>query len=132
MRILLFLTLLFMMNGIRSGVAQNPVTGRKIKTVTEYNTDNKKKELDHVTKYNEEGLKTDETEYFSDGKAKSRTVYEYDREKRCIKETKYGQKAKVERISVYEYDAEGNKIRATIVDSEKRQNQHKVFEYTYY
>jgi antitoxin component YwqK of YwqJK toxin-antitoxin module len=58
--------------------SQNLVSGTRVKTITECNTNNKMKETDHVTNFTEEGLKLDEIEYFSDGMVKTKTVYEYD------------------------------------------------------
>lgn len=58
--------------------AQNVPKIYQIKTITEYNINNKKKEIDHFTTYNADNLKTEEIEYFSDGIVKTKTVYEYD------------------------------------------------------
>ena len=112
--------------------AQNTVPGTKIKTITEYNRNNKKKEIDHITTLNAEGLKTEEVEYFSDGIVKTRTDYEYDHQKRCIKATKYGIKGKVEKVTTYDYDSNGTKTRESILIPEKRYRKDKIFEYTYY
>ncbi len=112
--------------------AQNAVPGLKIKTITEYNLNNKKKEIDHITTLNAEGLKTEEVEYFSDGIVKTRTVYEYDHQKRCNKATKYGIKGKVEKVTTYDYDNNGTKTKESILIPEKRYRTDKIFEHTYY
>lgn len=112
--------------------AQEHATQRRLKSVTGYNFENKKRELDHLTNFNRDGLKTDETEYFSDGKIKNKTVFEYDSNKRCIKETRYNSKGKVEKIILFEYDAAGNKTRENTANVAKHTKSEKIFEYSYY
>jgi hypothetical protein len=112
--------------------AQKVAEGTKIKTITEYNINNKKKELDHVTNFNQEGLKTEEIEYFSDGLVKTKTVYDHDSQKRCIKATRYGIKGKIDKITTYEYDNSGNRIRESTSVPEKRYRTEKSYEYSYY
>ena len=113
-------------------VAQDAVARKKIKRITEYNTDKKLKELDHIINFNEEGLKIEEVEYFSDGIVKIKTVFEYDSQKRCIKTTKYGLKGKVEKVSTFEFDADGNKTNESTFIPAKHLRTEKVFEYSYY
>ncbi len=129
-RILLFSAILVVFSTEIS--AQNVATLNKIKTITEYKINNKKKEIDHFTKYNVDGLKTEEIEYFSDGFVKTKTVYEYDQQKKCIKATKYGLKGKVEKVTTYEYDTNGTRIRENIAIPDKRYQTDKVYEYSYY
>jgi hypothetical protein len=123
---------IFLLMGYSSAIAQTIVTERKIKSVTGYNMENKKKELDHLTTYNKDGYKTDETEYFSDGKIKNKTIFEYNSQNKCIKVAKYNSRGKVERVTVIDYDIIGNKIRENTLNSEKHTRSEKTFEYSYY
>jgi hypothetical protein len=129
---LLLFAVMLVFASLQTASGQLPGTGKRFKSVTEYNVENKKRELDHLTLFNEAGVKTEETEYFSDGMVKTKTIFEYDPQWRCIKSTKYGQKGKIERVSLFEYDAEGHKTKETIVVPDKRGNQQKVFDYTFY
>jgi hypothetical protein len=124
--------LLLSFTGFNKLLAQEASPEKKVKSVTGYNLENKKKELDHLTNFNKDGLKTDETEYFSDGKVKNKTVFEYDSNKHCIKETRYNTKGKVEKVVVFEYDATGNKTRENTVNTVKHTRSEKIFEYSYY
>jgi hypothetical protein len=74
--IILFMSILFICSFAAQG--QEGTATKKIKAITEFNNDNKKKELDHITNLNEAGLKTEEIEYYSDGVVKAKTDYEYD------------------------------------------------------
>ncbi len=112
--------------------AQNTVAIKKIKRITEYNVDKKAKELDHIINFNEEGLKIEEMEFFSDGIVKTKIVYEYDSQKNCIKTTKYGLKGKVEKVSTFEFDAYGNKTRERTLIPSRHLQTDKIFEYSYY
>ena len=132
MKKIYYLLLLLTLTGINSLLAQEVSTEKKVKSVTGYNFENKKKELDHLTNFNKDGLKTDETEYFSDGKIKNKTVFEYDSNKRCIKETRYNTKGKVEKVVLFEYDASGNKSRESTLNTAKHTRSEKIFEYTFY
>lgn len=112
--------------------AQDPSNQRKLKSVTSYNLERKTKELDHLTIYNLDGLKTEESEYFSDGMVKSKTLYEYDSKRNCIKITRYNPKGKIEKVTVNEYDANGNKLKESTLHTEKHLKTEKIFEYSYY
>ena len=112
--------------------SQQPISGKKVKTITEYNIDNKQKELDHVINFDANGLKIDEVEYYADGLIKTKTIFEYDSDKKCVKSTKYGQKGKIEKVTTYQYDAEGEINLESSFYPEKRYKTDKVFEYSYY
>ena len=83
---------------------------KKSLTINEYNTDAKGKNrwLDHVTVYNAQGYKIEETEYATYG-MRSRTTYEYNAQNQCIKEVVYDDRNKVSRIKKFEYNADGTK-----------------------
>jgi hypothetical protein len=132
MRVILTMTAFLVLANIQFVSAQDSGVNSKIKSVTGFNIENKKKELDHLTNFDESGLKTEEIEYFSDGKVKTKTTYEYDGQKRCTKMTRYGLKGKIEKVTVFEYDVKGNRTKETTLSPEKRSQHVKVFEYTYY
>lgn len=83
---------------------------RKNMTIREFNTDSKGKNrwMDHVTVYNDKGLKIEEIEYATYG-MRQRITAEFDNNERCVKEVVYNDKNKVERIRKYEYNADGTK-----------------------
>jgi hypothetical protein len=132
MKVNLSVALLLILANIHFVNGQEANVKRKVKSVTEFNVENKKHELDHLTNFNDAGLKTEEIEYFSDGKVKTKTSFEYDGQNRCIKSTRYGLKGKIEKVTVYEYDAKGYRMKETILLPEKRSQHVKVFEYTFF
>jgi len=83
---------------------------RKNMTIREFNTDSKGKNrwMDHMTVYNDKGLKTEETEYAPYG-MQQRITFDYDNYDRCIKEVVYDDRNKVVRIRKYEYNPDGTK-----------------------
>lgn len=132
MRKLSCVLLMYTLTCFTNVIAQEPIAEKRVKSVTGYNYENKKKELDHLTNYDKNGLKTDETEYFADGKVKTKTFFEYDTNKRCIKESRYNSKGKAEKIILSEYDAKGNKIKENTVNIAKHTKSEKIFEYSFY
>lgn len=126
------LVLLLIMLCSIAAIAQNQANDRKIKSVTSFNLERKTKELDHITLYNQDGLKTEESEYFSDGMVKSKTLFEYDTRKNCTRITRYNTKGKIDKITVNEYDSSGNKIKESTLNTEKHLKTEKIFEYVYY
>lgn len=78
--------------------------------IREFNTDAKGKNrwMDHITVYNEKGLKIEEIEYATFG-MRERITYEYDANDRCVKEVVYDDRKKVVRIRKYEYNADGTR-----------------------
>lgn len=79
-------------------------------TIREYNTDSKGKNrwMDHITVYNDKGLKIEEIEYATYG-MRERVLFEYDTNDRCVKEVVFDDTKKVSRIRKYEYNADGTK-----------------------
>ena len=84
---------------------------RKNTTVKTWKTPVKgTKYLDHVTKYDAKGRKTEETEYNSSGMT-ARITYEYDENDRVVREVVYDEHNKASRIHKIEYNADGTKKR---------------------
>ncbi len=122
--------MLFLLLAMGEVAGQEVSSERQIRTVTEYNVINKKKVLDHVTRYTAGGQVSEEIEYYSDGSMKSKTLYEYDGQQRCIKATKYGQKGKIEKVTTFGYDVNGQKILESSYFPDQRYRTDKVFEYS--
>lgn len=68
------------------------------------------KYLDHVTKYDAKGRKSEETEYNSSG-MRARVTYEYDANDRVVREVVYDEHNKPYRIHKIEYNTDGTKKR---------------------
>ena len=84
---------------------------KKNLTVKEWNlrAGSKTPFLDHVTTYDDQGRKVEETEYASYGQ-KWRVVYQYEgNSPKCTRELEYNDKNKVVRIRKYEYNSDGTK-----------------------
>ncbi len=110
-----------------------PITNDpRIRTVSEYNVVNKKKVLDHLTRFTADGLIIEEIEYYSNGMVKSRTLYEYDSQKRCLKTNKYDQKGKLKKVIIFGYDNSDQKILESDFYPERRTRSDRVFEYTWH
>ena len=81
---------------------------RQNRVVKEWNTEGRRKWLDHLTVWDPEGRKIEEIEYASYGQ-RERVVFEYGDDFKCIKEIVYNEKNKVIRIRKYEYNPDGTK-----------------------
>ena len=68
------------------------------------------KYLDHVTKYDAKGRKSEEIEYNGSG-MRTRVTYEYDANDRVVREVVYDEHNKAYRIHKIEYNADGTKKR---------------------
>ena len=68
------------------------------------------KYLDHVTKYDATGRKSEEIEYNGSG-MRTRGTYEYDANDRVVREVVYDEHNKAYRIHKIEYNADGTKKR---------------------
>ncbi len=113
MKYKLFLIASLLLLSVSMAFAQTTDTKREKKknlTVKEWNTNaaTKTRYLDHITKYNESGYKTEEIEYANYGQ-KSRVTYEYNESGKCVKETEYDSRNKPVRIRKFEYYADGSK-----------------------
>lgn len=106
---------------------------RKGLVVKEMNTDasGKKKWLDHLTVWDENGYKMEEIEYAVYGQ-RERITFEYDYATgRCIRENVYNDKNKLYRIRKYEYHDNGRKkIQYNYLPNGKLFST-KVYEYSY-
>lgn len=105
---------------------------RKNLTVKEWNTDatSRTKWLDHLTVYDAEGRKVEETEYAVYGQVK-RVVIEYDAEGMVSREVEYNDKNKVVRIRKYEYNENGTKHKQYNYLPNGKLYSVKVFEYIF-
>ena len=84
---------------------------RKNMTVKTWKTPVKgTKYLDHVTKYDAKGRKTEEIEY-GPSSMKARCTYEYDANDRVVREVVYDEHNKPYRIHKIEYNSDGTKKR---------------------
>ena len=105
---------------------------RRNLTVKEWNTDSKEKTrwMDHVTVYDEQGRKIEETEYSNYGQ-KQRIVIQYTAKGFIEKEIVYNDRNKPVRIRKYEYNADGSKKKQYNYLPNGRLYTIKTFEYLY-
>ncbi|MGE4568424.1 MAG: hypothetical protein AB7C90_04470 [Bacteroidales bacterium] len=81
---------------------------RKNLVVKEWNTEGKNRFLDHITVYNDQGLKIEEIEYTQYGQ-KERVTSEYNALGVCIKQVVYDDRNRITRIRKFEYNEDGSK-----------------------
>lgn len=134
-RILLFIVLLFTCTAFAQVSPETLAKRAKRKnlTVKEWNTDSKTKTrwLDHVTTYDSEGRKVEETEYATYGQ-KERITIEYDETTGKIsKEVVYDDRDKPVRIRKYEYSEDGTKKKQYNYLPNGKLYSVKVFEYLF-
>lgn len=105
---------------------------RRNQVVKEWNTDakGKRKWMDHLTVWDETGLKLEEIEYAVYGQ-KERITFEYDAFGKCIRENVYNDKNKLYRIRKYEYNEEGRKKIQYNYNPDGKLYSTKIFEYSY-
>ncbi|MDR1121879.1 MAG: hypothetical protein LBM08_13295 [Dysgonamonadaceae bacterium] len=106
---------------------------RKNLVVKEMNTDAKGKRrwMDHLTVWDENGYKLEEIEYAVYGQ-RERLTFEYDYATgRCIRENVYNDKNKLYRIRKYEYNADGRKKIQYNYNPDGKLYSTKVYEYSY-
>ncbi|MBP5455861.1 MAG: hypothetical protein J6Y37_05130 [Paludibacteraceae bacterium] len=109
--------------------AQKTFDGKAISEVKEWKIEGKKKSLDHLTKYDDKGNKTEETEYTATGDMRERVVYEYNAKGKCIKETHYDEYNKLKKTVTFEYHENGKKkSQSTFLPNGKLKSQ-KEYEY---
>ncbi len=105
---------------------------RKNLVVKEWNTEakGKKRWMDHMNVYDEDGRKIEEVEYAVYGQ-RERIVYEYGDDGKCVREIVYSDKNKVYRVRKYEYNPDGTKkIQYNYLPNGKLYST-KVFEYSF-
>jgi hypothetical protein len=106
---------------------------RKNLVVKELNADarGRRKWLDHLTVWDENGYKLEEIEYAVYGQ-RERVTFEYDYSTgRCIRENVYNDKNKLYRIRRYEYNDEGRKKIQYNYNPDGKLYSTKVYEYSY-
>jgi len=105
---------------------------RKNLVVKEMNSlDNgKRKWLDHLTVWDENGYKLEDIEYASYGQ-KERVTFAYDDMGKCIRENVYNDKNKLVRIRKYEYLSNGRKKIQYNYNPDGKLYSKKVYEYSY-
>ncbi|MDR0865630.1 MAG: hypothetical protein LBO74_11960 [Candidatus Symbiothrix sp.] len=105
---------------------------RKNLVVKEFNTDakGKRKWMDHLTVWNENGFKVEEIEYAVYGQ-KERVTFEYDAVGKCVRENVYNDKNKLYRIRKYEYLENGRKKIQYNYNPDGKIYSTKVYEYSY-
>lgn len=104
--------------------------GRKNLTIKEWNTDSrsKKRWLDRVTTYDNQGRKIEQIEYASYGQ-KWRETYEYGDNGRIIREVEYDDRDKPKSVKVYEYNTDGTKKKQYKYNPNGKLETVKIFEY---
>lgn len=127
-----FLLLLLFVGTLSAQTTQEKREKRKNLTIKEWNTNaaTKTKFLDHITKYNDKGLKVEEIEYANYGQ-KSRVTYEYNENGKCVKEVEYDAKNKPVRIRKFEYYPDGSKKKQYNYSPTGRLETIKEFEYLF-
>jgi hypothetical protein len=105
---------------------------RKNLVVKEMNTDakGKRKWMDHLTVWDENGFKLEDIEYAVYGQ-KERITFEYDAIGKCIRENVYNDKNKLYRIRKYEYNSDGRKKIQYNYNPDGKLFSTKVYEYSY-
>ena len=90
----------------------------------------KRKWLDHLTVWDENGYKLEDIEYASYGQ-KERITFAYDDMGKCIRENVYNDKNKLVRIRKYEYLPNGRKKIQYNYNPDGKLYSIKVYEYSY-
>lgn len=131
-RLFSFLLLLLFVGTLSAQTTQEKREKRKNLTIKEWNTNatTKTKFLDHITKYNDKGLKVEEIEYANYGQ-KSRVTYEYNENGKCVKEVEYDAKNKPVRIRKFEYYPDGSKKKQYNYSPTGKLETIKEFEYLF-
>ena len=97
--------------------------------VKEWNTEGRRKWLDHLKVYNPDGFIIEDIEYATYGQV-SRIVSKYEGD-RCIEEIVYNERDKVVRIRKYEYNPDGTKKMQYNYLPNGKLYSTKVYEYSY-
>lgn len=98
--------------------------------VKEWNTRENKRFLDHLTIYNDQGKKIEESEYSNYG-LREKVTFEYDALGRCVKQIVYNDRNKVNRIRKIEYNADGSRKNQYNYYPNGKLESIKVYEYNY-
>lgn len=103
---------------------------KKNLVVKEWNTRENKRFLDHLTIYNDQGKKIEESEYSNYG-LREKVTFEYDALGRCVKQIVYNDRNKVNRIRKIEYNADGSRKNQYNYYPNGKLESIKVYEYNY-
>lgn len=112
-----------------SAFAQKKVNGKVLTEVKEWRMENGKKKLDHVTKYDVQGNKTEEIEFSKVGDQKSRTTYKYNEKGKCTEEQHFDEYNKLEKTVQFQYNEFGKKQSAKVLFPNGKLKSEKVYEY---
>lgn len=126
-----FLTLvtLLLFSFIIPANAQKKVNGKIVTEIKEWRMEGGKKKIDHITKYDAEGNKTEEIEYSKVGDQKSRTTFSYNEKGKCVEEKHFDEYNKLEKSVQYEYNEYGKKQSAKTFLPNGKVKSEKVYEY---
>ena len=110
--------------------AQEKTINKKNLVIKEWNTDvrSNTKLLDHVTTYNADGKKIEETEY-SGKTQKWRKRYEYDAAGKQVKELVYDERNRLVNMKKFEYNEFGRKKMTYTYDAKGKLISTKQYEY---
>ena len=109
-RIFILLASALLLFPLAAGAQEAAKINKKNLVIKEWNTDPKgnNKVLDHVTTFNSEGKKIEETEYNSDGQ-KWRKRYEYGADGRVSRELVYDHRNRLQTYKKFEFNELGRK-----------------------
>ena len=107
-----------------------PRINKKNLVIKEWNTDARSNHrvLDHMTVFNADGRKVEETEYNSEGQ-KWRKRYEYGENGKVSRELVYNDRNRLYSVKKFEYNEFGRKKTQYTYDAKGRLKTIKVFEY---
>ncbi len=110
--------------------AQDQKINKKNLVIKEWKTDvrSNARILDHVTTYNADGKKVEETEYNSDGQ-KWRKRYEYDAAGKVTRELVYDERNRLDHVKKFDYNEFGRKKTQYTYNPKGKLTAVKQFEY---
>ncbi len=125
----LALATLLLFSFANPAAAQKKVNGKAVTEIKEWRMEGGKKKIDHVTKYDANGNKTEEIEYSKVGDQKSRTTYVYNEKGKCTEEKHFDEYNKLEKTVQYQYNEFGKKQSARTLLPNGKLKSEKVYEY---
>lgn len=110
--------------------AAKTIEGKRIVETKEWTVkDGKKQKIDHISRYDKNGNKTEEIEYNKTGDQKSRSTYKYNENGKVVEEQVYNEFNKLEKTVKTEYNEYGKKAsEKTYYPNGKLKSEH-IFEY---
>lgn len=109
--------------------AAKTIDGKKVTEVKEWAINNGKKSLDHVSKYDANGNKTEDIEYSKTGDQKERVLYKYNDKGKCIEEQHFDNYNKLEKTVKIEYNEFGKKSSVKTYQNNGKLKSEHTFEY---